>query len=120
MWLDRLEENPKIEIINNTTIDEIKGDKQVEAVHLSSGDDLPVDGCFIEIGSVPTTSLTEGLQIELDDKGFIKVDSGMRTTVPGIFAAGDVTNVPEKQIIIAAGDGAKAALSAFKYLAKQG
>jgi NADH-dependent peroxiredoxin subunit F len=74
-----------------------------------------VDGCFVQIGLVPNTEWLRGT-LELSKHGEIIVDAKGATSVPGVFAAGDVTTVPFKQIIIAAGDGAKAALGAFDHL----
>jgi alkyl hydroperoxide reductase subunit F len=79
---------------------------------------LPVQGVFIEIGLIPNSDLAAGF-LELNEAGEIVVDCRCRTSVPGVFAAGDVTDVPEKQVIIAAGEGAKAALSAYAYLIGQ-
>jgi alkyl hydroperoxide reductase subunit F len=76
---------------------------------------VDVDGCFVQIGLVPNTEWLRGT-VELSKHGEIIVDAKGATSVPGVFAAGDVTTVPFKQIIIAAGDGAKAALGAFDYL----
>jgi len=76
---------------------------------------VEVDGCFVQIGLVPNTEWLRGT-LELSKHGEIIVDTKGATSVPGVFAAGDVTTVPFKQIIIAAGDGAKAALGAFDYL----
>ena len=70
---------------------------------------------FIQIGLVPNTDWLKGV-VELTKHGEIVVDARGQTSVPGVFAAGDVTTVPFKQIIIAAGDGAKAALGAFDHL----
>ena len=78
---------------------------------------ISLDGVFIEIGWLPNTDMVEGF-VDLNEKKEIIVDINGKTSVPGIFAAGDVTNVKSKQIIIAAGDGAKAALEAFEYLVK--
>ncbi len=79
---------------------------------------LPVQGVFIEIGLIPNSDLAKGF-LALNEAGEIVVDCRCRTSVPGVFAAGDVTDVPEKQVIIAAGEGAKAALSAYAYLIGQ-
>jgi len=79
--------------------------------------ELSVQGIFVEIGSVPVSGFAADL-VELNKTSEIKVDCRAETSKPGIFAAGDVTDGPEKQIIIAAGDGAKAALSAYEYLLK--
>ena len=72
-------------------------------------------GVFVQIGLVPNTEFLKGT-VELSKYGEIIVDAKGATSVPGVFAAGDATTVPFKQIIIAAGDGAKAALSAFDHL----
>jgi alkyl hydroperoxide reductase subunit F len=80
---------------------------------------LDVAGVFIEIGSIPSTSFLPP-EVELNELGEIVIDSNNRTSVPGLFAAGDATNVVEKQIIIAAGEGAKAALSAHAWLVDNG
>jgi len=99
----------------------IDGEDMVRAITLRSVNDpskekqLEVNGVFVEIGTIPNSGLVEGL-LELNDKKEIIVDCDCTTPVPGAFAAGDITNIPEKQIIVAAGEGAKAALSAYKYL----
>ena len=76
---------------------------------------LDVSGVFIEIGLVPNSDMAKDL-VKLNQLGEVPVNSSCETEVPGFFAAGDVTNAPEKQIIIAAGEGAKAALTAHRYL----
>ena len=76
---------------------------------------VPLEGVFVQIGLVPNTEWLKGT-VELSKFGEIVVDAKGQTSVPGVFAAGDCTTVPFKQIVIAAGDGAKAALSAFDYL----
>jgi len=78
---------------------------------------VEVEGCFVQIGLVPNTEWLRGT-VELSRHGEIIVDAKGATSVPGVFAAGDVTTVPFKQIVIAAGDGAKAALGAFDYLVR--
>ncbi len=87
-------------------------------VLIKSGDyeELNIDGVFIEIGFVPKTDWVAGL-VELNDRKEIITDKMGRTSVEGIFAAGDCTDIGFKQIVIAAGEGSKAALSAYKYLA---
>jgi alkyl hydroperoxide reductase subunit F len=104
----------------NTVVKEIMGDDRLTGIRVRPADggmgyDLEVDGVFLEIGLVPNTSPVENL-VKLSDKGEIPVTRENATSVPGFYAAGDVTDVPEKQIIIAAGEGAKAALSAYNYL----
>ena len=83
----------------------------------ASGEERRVDleGVFVQIGLVPNTEWLKGA-VELSKFGEIIVDAKGQTSVPGVFAAGDATTVPFKQIVIAAGDGAKAALGAFDYL----
>jgi alkyl hydroperoxide reductase subunit AhpF len=75
---------------------------------------IPVEGIFVEIGLIPNSGFARG--IEKNERGEIRITGRNETNVPGVFAAGDVTDVPEKQIIIAAGEGSKAALSSFKYI----
>jgi alkyl hydroperoxide reductase subunit F len=76
---------------------------------------VPLEGVFVQIGLVPNTEFLRGT-IELSKFGEVIVDAKGHTNVPGVFAAGDCTTVPYKQIVIAAGEGAKAALSAFDHL----
>jgi alkyl hydroperoxide reductase subunit F len=76
---------------------------------------LDVGGIFVEIGLIPNSDMVKGL-VALNEQGEIVVNCRNETDVPGLFAAGDVTNVPEKQIVISAGEGAKAALQAHKYI----
>lgn len=81
--------------------------------------ELSLGGIFVEIGLIPNSDFVRGL-LNLNKYGEIIVDCLSRTSVPGIFAAGDVTTVPSKQIVVAAGEGAKAALSAYDYLIMNG
>ena len=76
---------------------------------------LPLEGVFVQIGLLPNTDWLKGT-VALSKHGEIVVDSHGRANVPGVFAAGDATTKPFKQIVIAAGEGSKAALSAFDYL----
>ncbi|OFX17169.1 MAG: hypothetical protein A2Z18_02755 [Armatimonadetes bacterium RBG_16_58_9] len=109
-----------VEIITGTAVQEIHGGDMVEAItirHAKTGETrkLDVKGVFVEVGMVPSTDYIKDL-LTLNKYGEIPVDCAARTELPGLYAAGDVTDVPEKQIIIAAGDGAKAALGAYSYL----
>jgi thioredoxin-disulfide reductase len=116
---EKLENNPKVEILNNSSVMQITGDRMVNGIKVSSGGrerTLPVKGVFVEIGLLPNSDFAKDL--DRNELGEIKVNFCNETNVPGVFAAGDVTNVPEKQIIIAAGEGAKACLSAFKHLSQ--
>jgi alkyl hydroperoxide reductase subunit F len=110
----------KVSVLNNTQIVSIFGDKMVAGVTIQRDgkqEKLSLQGVFVEIGLIPNSEFAK--DIDRNRYGEIKVDSYNRTSTPGIFAAGDVTDVPEKQIIVAAGEGAKAALSAFRYLAQR-
>ena len=109
-----------VTVITNATTTEITGEQTVNALvyqDRASGESRKVEleGVFIQIGLIPNTDWLKGV-VELSKHGEIIVDNRGQTSVPGVFAAGDATTVPFKQIIIAAGDGAKAALSAFDHL----
>ncbi|MFA5100451.1 MAG: FAD-dependent oxidoreductase, partial [Candidatus Omnitrophota bacterium] len=117
---DKVRSSPAVTIMNSVQVVAIEGDRFVNAMrvrHDGVEERLPLQGVFVEIGLVPNSDFAQ--EIKTNDYGEIKVDCRNQTNVPGVFAAGDVTNVPEKQIIIAAGEGAKACLSAFRYLAQQ-
>lgn len=110
-----------VEVVCCYAASEIKGEAKVESLHLTQIEsnenrELVVDGVFVEIGQAPKTSWLKGL-VDLNDRGEIIADKLTQTNVEGIFAAGDCTDVGYKQMIIAAGEGAKAALSAYKYIA---
>jgi thioredoxin reductase (NADPH) len=115
-------DNPKIEFIWNSAVAELKGDGKLEAVVLEdtrNGDrtEMALDGLFIAIGNDPRVSLVEN-QVELTEDRFIQVDGrSSRTTLPGVFAAGDVIDPTYRQAITAAGSGCVAALDAEHYLA---
>ena len=116
---EKLKNNPKVKILHNTRVESITGEKFVKGINIDTQgkkQTLDVEGIFIEIGLMPNSWFAKG--VDKNEKGEIKVNCANETNIPGIFAAGDVTSVPEKQIVIAAGDGAKAALGAFRYLAR--
>lgn len=116
---EKIRGNQKVAVLNNTKVEAVTGDKFVTGIRIDTRGDkqaLQVKGVFIEIGLVPNSWFAK--ELEKNGKGEINVNCANETNVPGIFAAGDVTSVPEKQIVIAAGDGAKAALMAFRYLAR--
>lgn len=121
--LEKTKTNPKIEIITDTVVEKISGDKFVSGVSVKnavSGEikEIKLEGVFVAIGSVPNTEFVKDL-VKLNEYGEIIINhKTCETNVPGIFAAGDITDVVEKQAIIAAGDGAKAALSASGWLQK--
>jgi thioredoxin reductase (NADPH) len=115
-------DNPKIEFIWNSGVVELKGDGKLEAVVLEDSrngerTEMALDGLFIAIGNDPRVSLVEN-QVELTEDRFIRVDGrSSRTTLPGVFAAGDVIDPTYRQAITAAGSGCVAALDAEHYLA---
>ncbi len=120
----RAKKTGKIEIITKAQAKEIKGEKFVNSLIFLDGKtkkeiNLAVDGVFIEIGSQPATSFVKGL-VDFNEKDEIKIDPFTgQTSCPGLFAAGDADNLPFKQIVIAAGEGAKAAIAVYGYLQKQ-
>jgi thioredoxin reductase (NADPH) len=115
-------EHPKIEVIWNAVVVEIRGDKTVSGVVLEDTitgqrSELRTDGVFIAIGHKPATDLFDG-QLDLDPNGYIAV-AGTKTSVPGVFAAGDVADHVYRQAVTAAGTGCMAAIDAERWLADQ-
>jgi alkyl hydroperoxide reductase subunit F len=119
--VNKVQNLPNVTIHVNTQTTEITGDgNKVNGISFKdrmSGEEqnVPLAGVFVQIGLVPNTEFLKGT-VELSRFGEIIVDAHGRTNIQGVFAAGDATTTPFKQIVIAAGDGAKAALSAFDYL----
>ncbi len=118
VMIEKVQEAPNaVSIMNNAKVLSITGDSMVKALRIARegrAEELPVEGVFVEIGLIPNSHFVPDVAKNSFDE--IRVDSSNRTDIPGIFAAGDVTDVQEKQIIIAAGEGAKAALAVFRYL----
>lgn len=119
-YQDKVLKAPNIEILFDSTVKSINGEKEVEGVtveNVKTGatTDLKVQGLFVFVGFEPQTGFIP-VPIARDPSGFIKTDQEMRTTVPGIFAAGDIRSKSCRQIATAVGDGATAANSAFVYL----
>jgi len=118
--IDKTKDASNLTVFLEHEVVAIEGESRVEAIairDLKSGDEkrLDVGGVFIEIGLIPNSELTSGIA-RLNELGEIEVNCANETGIPGLFAAGDVTNVPEKQIVVAAGEGAKASLQAHKYI----
>lgn len=119
---DDVKKLSNIEIILNSEVKEIKGEKNIEGVRVVRNDDgetrdLEVAGIFVEIGHIVESDFVSKM-VALDPRKQIIVNDKNETNVAGVFAAGDATTVPYKQIVIAAGEGAKAALTAYSYLQK--
>ncbi|MBN1390061.1 MAG: FAD-dependent oxidoreductase [Candidatus Thermoplasmatota archaeon] len=109
-----------MDLIMDTLVEEFMGEEQLDGVklrNLTTGEVLEVhaDGAFVAVGEIPRNEIARSLGVKLDREGYIEVDRKMATSVPGVFAAGDVTG-GLKQIVVAAGEGAIAATSAFDYL----
>ncbi len=120
--VDKLETLNNVEIRLGTQVKEIYGEKLVKGIKVynkveDKEFDIKADGIFVEIGSVPNSGPFKDL-VETLPNGEIVIDCSCNTSVPGLFAAGDVTTVPYKQISISSGEGAKAALSANAYINK--
>jgi alkyl hydroperoxide reductase subunit F len=117
--VDRIKANGKVTVLEEHNVERINGNDFVESIDIISSKGerkkLPVSAVFVEVGLVPNDAFVKDL-VKLNDKGEIIVDEYCRTNVCGIFAAGDVTSVPQKQIVIAAGEGAKAAMSVATYM----
>lgn len=120
--LERVRSNPKIEFVLNHVAKEIIGEKfvsgfRIENVNTKESRVLDVNGIFVEIGYETKTDWIRNL-VKTNEMGEIEINQKGETSVPGVFAAGDVTNGPYKQMVIAAGQGAVAALSAYNYVQK--
>jgi len=110
----------KVKIIWNSIVDKIEGDKLVKKiiikdVNTNKTKELAIDGVFIEIGEIPTTEIVKAAGVGVNDKNFIIVNEKFETSLPGVFASGDVTG-SFAQIIVAAAEGAEAATNAYLYL----
>jgi thioredoxin reductase (NADPH) len=124
IMIDRARKNPKISWVWDSAIDEVTGDGHVDGVklkNLKTGAITPLkcDGVFVAIGHTPTTAFLDG-QLKTNANGYIETDDRTRTSVEGVFAAGDVMDDRYRQAVTAAGNGCKAALEAERWLAEQG
>jgi len=123
VMIDKITSSPHVRVINNSEVLSINGDKFVSSITVQGHkekkpQDIIVEGVFIEVGSLPATGFLKGL-VKLNRSHEIIIDKYNMTSKKGIFAAGDITDIPEKQIITAAGEGAKAAICAARYIARQ-
>ncbi len=116
---EKVRGSDRVTVFNNSKVTAVVGDKMVTGIKIKRENKekkLSVQGIFVEIGLIPNSEFVKTL--EKNELAEIKVDNYNHTSLSGVFAAGDVTDVPEKQIIIAAGEGAKATLGIFRYLAR--
>jgi thioredoxin reductase (NADPH) len=124
IMLQRAENNPKITILTNTIVEEILGENSVEGVRVKNartGEEQTIElsGFFTAIGHVPATGLFEG-QVEMGGGGYILQKENTMTSVPGVFAAGDVSDTRYRQAVTAAGDGCRAAIDSERWLEEHG
>jgi alkyl hydroperoxide reductase subunit F len=120
VMIEKAEASENVTIHTQSEVKKIRGEDFVKAIDVivaGSPESFDVDGIFIEIGSVPSSGFVPA--VAKNETGEILVDCLTQTSIPGMFAAGDVTNVYAKQIIVACGEGAKAAIAAFEYLSKR-
>ena len=120
----RAKDNPKIELVTNTVVERVNGNGKVSEVllkNLKTGEtaQTPVEGFFVFVGHDPNTSLFKG-QLAMNEEGYLEVDGRLHTSVPGVFAAGEVHDNWFKQAITSAGFGCMAALEAEKWLSDKG
>jgi len=119
--VDALKAKKNIEILLSTEIREIRGERLVSTammLDVQSGEtkEMPIDGVFVQVGEDPNSQLAIDAGVATDEKGYIKIDLWQRTNIAGVYAAGDVTNHPVKQIGTAVGQGITAALEAYSYV----
>ncbi len=122
MDVEELKKKENVEFVLNSVVTEIIGDSKVTGVKVKNretGEEkvIAVDGVFVDIGEIPNNDLAKKLGVELDERGFVKVNDNMETNVPGVYAAGDITG-KLAQIVVAAAQGAIAAVSAYEYIRK--
>ncbi len=120
IFVEQARSNPKFEFVLNSVVEEIYGDNKVRGVRVrnrKTGEvkEIPVEAVFIFIGHIPNTDLVREL-VDLDAQGHVITDEHMRTSVPGIFAAGDLRNTPIRQVTTAAGDATIAVYTAQEYI----
>jgi thioredoxin reductase (NADPH) len=112
-----------VTVLWNTEVEEIKGDRQVRTLAVKNNitgekSDLNVDAVFVQVGEVPNSAVAKTFGVETDNAGYIKINLRQETNLSGIYAAGDVTTHPVKQVGTAVGQGITAALEAYNYLSQ--
>jgi len=120
--VDKVRQETKIEIINQADVSQITGEDSVTGlVYRDQHDEeqkLDVSGLFVEIGTIPNTDLICDQLVDKNEQGYIVVDDDMKTSTEGLYAAGDITNKGQKQIVVSAAQGAISALNASEYVSK--
>ena len=124
IMLERARKNPKVTFLTDTVIQDVLGENSVEGIrtkNLKTGEEreIDVEGFFAAIGHAPATGLFKD-QVEMDEGGYILQKEHTMTSVPGVFAAGDVSDKRYRQAVTAAGDGSRAAIDAERWLEEQG
>ncbi|MFL6031311.1 MAG: thioredoxin-disulfide reductase [Rubrobacteraceae bacterium] len=124
IMLERARKNPKVTFLTDTVIQDVLGENSVEGIrtkNLKTGEEreIEVEGFFAAIGHAPATGLFKD-QVEMDEGGYILQKEHTMTSVPGVFAAGDVSDKRYRQAVTAAGDGSRAAIDAERWLEEQG
>lgn len=115
----------KVKLIWNSVLKEIKGDKMVKSIVIQDvktkgTKEIPMDGVFVAIGTVPASELGKNIGMKTNESGFIKIDKKQMTSVPGVFAAGDCSDNCTKRIVTAAAEGSVATEMAFEFIKEQG
>ena len=124
IMLGRAQKNPKITFITDTVVEDVLGEDSVEGIRTrnlktDAEGELEVEGFFAAIGHEPATGIFKG-QVEMDEGGYILQKENTMTSVPGVFAAGDVSDTRYRQAVTAAGDGCRAAIDSERWLEEQG
>ena len=120
-YVKDIQTKPNVQIIWNAEIAEIKGDKVVEKVLIQDAKtgetrEIPTNAVFVQVGEAPNSQIAKESGVEVDEHGYIKTDLYQQTNIPGVYAAGDVTSHPVKQVGTAVGQGITAALEAYGYI----
>jgi len=116
----RAQNNPRIHFVWDSVVKEIKGDQKVQSVLIENVKtkeitEMETDGVFVFIGHTPNNELYKG-QLAMDERGYLKINKRMETSIPGVFASGEAADGEFKQVVVSAGMGAAAAISATRYL----
>ncbi len=115
IYVELAKQTENIELVLRENVAEIRGERAVTGLQLQSGRELACDGVFLAVGNLPNSSLIKGA-VALDESGYVAADETTRTSLPGVFAVGDLRAKPLRQIVTAASDGAVAGFMAEKYL----